>query len=144
MLQTRSARTFREMVIHNPVIQLCIEGTQAEFAGRMEDACALYMQAWRAARDDYEACVAAHYVARCQENAHDILQWNQEALDRAKAVNDERVQDLFPSLYVNIGRALELLGDLTGSERYYELAADGGLIHEKDGVGRNPISKDNA
>ncbi len=114
-----------------------MEGTQAEFAGRMEDACALYMQAWQSASDDYEACVAAHYVARCQENPRDILHWNQEALIRAIAVNDERVQDFFPSLYVNMGRACELLDGLAGSERFYRLAADEGLIHAEDEIDRS-------
>jgi len=75
-----------------------MEGTHAEFAGRMEDACALYMQAWGSARNDYEACVAAHYVARCHEAPQEILHWNQEALNHAIAVNDERVIEFFPTL----------------------------------------------
>ncbi len=55
------------MNLDNPVIKLCAEGTRAEFEGRIEDARTLYMQAWEASKDDYEACVAAHYVARHQE-----------------------------------------------------------------------------
>lgn len=56
-----------DMDMNDPVIKLCVEGTQAEFAGRMDAACALYMQAWSAASDDYQACVAAHYMTRSQE-----------------------------------------------------------------------------
>jgi hypothetical protein len=117
--------------LDNPVIKLCLEGTQAEFQGRKDDACRLYSLAWDAARDDYEACVAAHYVARCQENPLAALHWNQEALKRAESSGDERVQEFYPSLYVNLGRAHEILGNLAAAERYYKLAADLGLVHQQ-------------
>jgi hypothetical protein len=70
----------------NPVIKLCVAGTRAEFEGRLDDARRLYLQAWEAARDDYDACIAAHYVARHQASPRDTLRWNQEALLRADAV----------------------------------------------------------
>lgn len=54
------------MDLDNPVIQLCMKGTQAEFEGQPENAHAFYLEAWELARDDYEACIAAHYVARHQ------------------------------------------------------------------------------
>lgn len=84
----------------NPVIQLCIQGTRAEFEHRREDAHGLYLQAWAASTDNHEACIAAHYVARFQETPQESLQWNQIALDRAMAVNDERVTEFYPSLYL--------------------------------------------
>lgn len=111
------------------MIKLCVEGTQAEFEGRIEAARALYRQAWAAARDDYEMCVAAHYVARHQENPQDRLRWNREALLRAEAVGDERVHSFYPSLYVNMGSAYEALGNVAEAKRYYELAAGLGLVH---------------
>ena len=52
------------MDLTNPVIQLCIAGTRAEFEHRIEDARLLYEQAWDARTDDYDACITAHYVAR--------------------------------------------------------------------------------
>jgi len=64
-------------------IQLCIASTRAEFAGRVDEARALAVQAWQAANDDFEACVAAHYVARYQDEPQAALDWNQEALARA-------------------------------------------------------------
>ena len=79
----------------NPVIKLCIEGAQAEFAGSVEEADKLYRQAWTAARDDYERCVAAHYVARCQKTPEERLHWNREALVRAEAVGDEQVRSFY-------------------------------------------------
>ena len=100
------------MDINNPVIKLCIEGTQAEFEGRLESARDLYWQAWNAAKNDYDACIAAHYVARFQKTPEDIFRWNQEAL--------------------NMCRAYEVLGKLTEATRFYDLAAGLGYVHQAD------------
>jgi hypothetical protein len=118
------------MDLDNPVVKLCIEGTQAEFAGRPEDACALYWQAWNARKNDYDACIAAHYVARCQKTAEDIFHWNQEALTRAIAIRDGSVEEFYPSLYLNMGRSYEMLGNETETTRFYNLAARLGYIHQ--------------
>lgn len=118
------------MNIDNPVIKLCIEGTQAEFQGHIEKARGLYQMAWEAAQDDYEACIAAHYVARHQENHSDKLHWNQIALDKAKSVTDARVQEFYPSLLLNMGQSYELLGNSNEAKRYYDLAAELGVIHQ--------------
>ena len=115
---------------NNPVIKLCIAGTQAEFKNNMDEACELYQQAWETANDDYEACIAAHYVARCQVSPEDIFHWNQEALDRAKAVKNGSIRDFYPSLYLNLGRSHELLGQQAEAEKYYHLAAELGVAHQ--------------
>jgi tetratricopeptide (TPR) repeat protein len=120
------------MDLENPVVKLCLEGAEAEFQGRVEDARALYRRAWDAARDDYEACVAAHYVARRQESAEVAHRWNEEALRRAEAAGDERVRAFFPSLYVNLGHSHERLGHLAEAAHCYELAAELGLVHRPD------------
>jgi tetratricopeptide (TPR) repeat protein len=117
------------MDLNNPVVRLCIEGTQAEFQGQPETARTLYWQAWEAAKDDFEACIAAHYVARFQQDPADLLRWNQEALNRADAIADDRVKEFYPSLYLNMGRSYELLGNLNEAKRYYDLAAGLGLPH---------------
>jgi tetratricopeptide (TPR) repeat protein len=116
----------------NPVIKLCVEGTRSEFEGRKNEACELYNKAWEAARDDYEACIAAHYMARCTDTAEETFYWNQLALDRADAVQDDRVQDFYPSLYLNIGRSYELLGAVAEAKKYYDLAAGLGFPHHLD------------
>jgi tetratricopeptide (TPR) repeat protein len=113
----------------NLTIKLCIEGIRAEFEGRVSDARILYLQAWEASRDDF-ACVAAHYVARYQEEPEEMLRWNQEALNRAKAVKDSRVQDFYPSLYLNLGHSYEMLGRQAEAQKYYKLAAELGVIHQ--------------
>ncbi len=90
------------MDAENPVVKLCIAGVQAESDGRYADALALFMRAWAARRDDYDACIAGHYVARHQEQPNDILHWNRVALDHADKVAAERVRDFYPSLYLNL------------------------------------------
>ena len=120
------------MDVNNPVVKLCIEGTQAEFEGRREDASNLYAQAWKTAQDDFEACIAAHYVARFQEDPADQLRWNQEALSRAQAVQDGRVDSFYPSLYLNLGQTCERLGRPDEAQAYYHLAADLGFPHQAE------------
>lgn len=120
------------MLSDSPTLQLIVQSTQAEFAGRIDEARALAWQAWQQAGDDYEACAAAHYVARYQTDPQEMLRWNQEALIRAEAANDERVRAFYPSLYVNLGKAHERLGHRAEAERFYQLAADLGLPHQID------------
>jgi hypothetical protein len=118
------------MDLNNPVVKLCIEGTRAEFGSRIDDAIKLYWQAWEIASDDYEACIAAHYVARFQETPEDGLSWNQVALDRADAVDSEMVKEFYPSLYLNLGHSFEILGNQSEAKRYYDLAASLGFVHQ--------------
>jgi hypothetical protein len=120
------------MDTNNPVIKLCIKGTQAEFEGRREHAAALYWQAWESAQSDYEACIAAHYVARFQEKPEELLFWNQEALNRANAADPEQVKEFYPSLYLNMGRSYELLKNAREAQRYYTLAAELGYKHQEE------------
>jgi hypothetical protein len=108
----------------NPVVKLCAQGMEAEFAGRADDARQLFQQAWDAAQDDYEACIAAHYLARSQPTFDDNLHWNQVALAHADAVADERVREFYPSLYLNLGHSYEITSDLPAARIHYELAAE--------------------
>lgn len=108
---------------NNPVVKLCIAGMQAEGGGDYERARHLFVQAWEAVSDNYEACVAAHYLARHQPNPEETLRWNQESLRLAEAVGDDRVRDFFPSLLLNLGHSYEVLGNLEEARRYYDLAA---------------------
>ena len=121
---------------NNPIAKLCIEGMRAEGEGRIADARALFLQAWAARSDDFEACIAAHYVARHQDSPQATLHWNQMALDYADAVRanaegdaggdtvgDARVDGFYPSLYLNMGWSYEQLGDVAAARVYYDRAA---------------------
>ncbi|WP_055548431.1 hypothetical protein [Streptomyces sp. NBRC 110028] len=107
----------------NPVVRLCVQGMTAEAEGRADDASALFRQAWDAATDDYGKCVAAHYLARHQPTPAETLRWNQECLDRADAVGDERVRGFYASLHVNMGSAYRALGDPAAAHRHFVRAA---------------------
>lgn len=120
------------MDLNNPVIQLCMAGTRAEFEHRLAEAKSLYQQAWDAHTDDYEACIAAHYLARFQDSAEKTLFWNQLALNCANTIHDERVQEFYPSLYLNLGHSYEQIGDHTLAEKYYDLAAALGVNHRPE------------
>ena len=108
---------------NNPVVKLCADGMQAEGEGRLDVAHTCFQQAWDARQDDFEACIAAHFMARHQPPA-EMLHWNQVALHHAEAVTDERVRSFYPSLYLNLGWSHEQLGELLEAGRYYELATD--------------------
>lgn len=107
---------------NNPVVKLCAQGMQAEAEGDHALALDLFTRAWEARQDDYEACIAAHYLARQQENPTDVLHWNWLALQHAEAVGGEEVRGFYPSLYLNMGWSHEVLGDLEAANRCYELA----------------------
>ncbi|AKG52715.1 hypothetical protein DGWBC_0022 [Dehalogenimonas sp. WBC-2] len=111
-----------EIDVNNPVVKLCGEGIQAELAGRTTEAIELCTRAWEMRKDDYDACIAAHYMARYQENAEDTLKWNMRALEHAAAV-DKRVLGFYASLYLNVGKSNEDLGNLPEARHYYELAS---------------------
>ena len=106
----------------NAVMKLCQEGMGAEAQGRLDDARQLFEQAWEARQNDFEACVAAHYVARHQETPQDTLYWNQQALTYAQAVNQEAVRGFYASLYLNLGWSYEQLGELAQAKAQYALA----------------------
>jgi tetratricopeptide (TPR) repeat protein len=107
----------------NPIVRLCAEGIQAEQAGRRDDARTLFDRAWRESSDDYEACIAAHFVARHQATQEDVLAWNEEALRRAEAVGDDRIRGFLPSLFLNLGHSHEMLGALDEAGSFYARAA---------------------
>lgn len=108
---------------NNPVVKLCGAGIAAEAEGRPADAKACFEQAFAESRDDYEACIAAHYVARHQPSTEQELEWNRVALERADRVADERVRDFYGSLYLNFAHSLEKLGQTMAAFEHYNRAA---------------------
>jgi tetratricopeptide (TPR) repeat protein len=107
----------------NVVVQLCVQGMQAEAEGRDVRAQELFLQAWEAAVDDYDACIAAHYLARHQPTPQETLRWNQECLTRADKVGDDRVRGFYASLHGNMARAHRDLGQIEQAREHFESAA---------------------
>lgn len=87
----------------NAVVALCAEGMALE--GTPAEARQRFEAAWAARTDDYEAAIAAHFLARHQETARTTLHWNQVALRHAELVTDGRAADLMASLYLNLAAA---------------------------------------
>lgn len=110
------------MDAENPVVRLCAAGMQCEAEGRHADAAALFQQAWSSRRDAYEACVAAHYVARHQATPEETLRWNEEALRQADGAEPGQIAGFLPSLHLNLAHSHEVLGDLGTAHEHYRSA----------------------
>ncbi|MFE2639755.1 hypothetical protein ACFXKF_34220 [Streptomyces scopuliridis] len=96
----------------------------AETEGREADARGLFLRAWGAAGDDYEACVAAHYLAPHQPTPEETLRWNQECPTRADRVGDERVRGFHASPHGNMGQAQLALGGPGPARAHFRSAAE--------------------
>ncbi len=116
----RAAMT--EIDAADPVVRLCAAGMEAEGAGDVDGARALFLEAWETATTDYQGCIAAHYRARTCVEPAEALMWNERCLALANAVGDESVAGFYPSAYLNIGRSLELLGRFDAAEAAYQEA----------------------
>ena len=106
----------------NPVVALCSEGMAAE--GTPAEALRLFERAWAARRDDYDAAIAAHFVARHQASPEDTLRWNALAVRHAEAVTDGRAAAFLASLYLNLGDAQANVGDVAAAAAAVRRAAE--------------------
>jgi rifampin ADP-ribosylating transferase len=107
---------------NNPIVKLCLQGMDMEAKGKTEEANNLFLQAWNEATNDFEKFMASYYVARRQKNVRDQLKWNETALQLALKINNEAVNAAFPSLYSNIAKCYEDLGDADNAKKNYESA----------------------
>jgi len=107
--------------------QLCVAGTQAEFARDLEAARQLFSEAWDAAVDDYDAAMAAHYIAHLEPDPEEALRWNLIALERGRL--DERADSFMGSLLVSLGGAYQAVGQTTEAEHFFALASERGVEH---------------
>ncbi len=119
----------RPLEIDSVTARLCIEGTQAEFERRLDDARGLFARAWEEARDDYERAIAAHYVAHLATEPETAHRWNLLALEHARL--DGRAARFMGSLLVCLGDSFERLGDVARAERYFAEAARHGVEHSR-------------
>jgi hypothetical protein len=115
----------------NRVVALCAEGMAME--GAPADALRLFEQAWAERSDDFEAAIAAHFVARHQPTPEETLRWNVLAVQHAELVSDGRAAGFLASLYLNLADAHEKLGEralattaVTRAGTYLDLVPAGG------------------
>ena len=94
---------------------------KAESEHRFDDASELFHQAWAGHGSDYEAAIAAHFLARHQTDLELALEWNQRALEHGLAAPPAAVLTFMPSLYLNLGQAHAMLGQYGNARRSLEL-----------------------
>ncbi|MGZ3952346.1 MAG: NAD(+)--rifampin ADP-ribosyltransferase, partial [Flavisolibacter sp.] len=107
---------------NNPIVKLCVQGMAMEEMGKAEEASKIFLRAWDAATNGFEKYLAAYYVARLQKNLADKLKWLETALEFALKVDDEGVKSAFPTLYTNIAKCYEELGDSEKATVNFEMA----------------------
>lgn len=108
----------------NPVVKLCVAGMEHESKENFDEAAKSFLSAWSKSTDDLERCIAAHYVARHQNTPEEALSWNLRSLEYARAVGDEKVSGFLPSLYLNLGKSYEDLGDRDNAVLFYTRTQD--------------------
>ncbi len=102
---------------NNKIVQLCAKGMELVD----DEAKTVFTQAWNESTSDFERFVAAHYLARHQETVSDKLKWDLTALENALRSNED-VSGALPSLYLNIAKCHEDLGDKARAKLNYERA----------------------
>ena len=104
----------------NAINQLCARGMQLEGEGKPEEAAKLFSQAWDEASNEIEKLTAAHYVARHQKNISDKLKWDLITLKFANQIHSLEMHSLYPSLYLNIAKDYEDMGELDLASQHYQ------------------------
>jgi len=119
-------RTSEQLLVtfdpNNNIVKLCAQGMEMEGLGQPGQASYLFHRAWHESMNDFERFIAAHYVARHQETVSEKLRWDQMSLQCALNIKDDTIGDALPSLYLNIARCYEEMGDTSRSRVNYELA----------------------
>ncbi|MBZ4191839.1 NAD(+)--rifampin ADP-ribosyltransferase [Niabella sp. 3A5MI-3] len=111
---------------NNPVIQRCMQGMELAEKGQSGAAAAVFLQAWNEAGNDFEKFIAAHFLARHQQDTRDKLTWLHTALQHGRSVNSDAVKSALPSLYTNMTQCYATLGDADNEKKYRELAVSAG------------------
>lgn len=119
----------------NPVIKLCADGMALEGSGPA-GAMRRFTAAWDMARKDLEKFTAAHYLARHQPTVAEKLHWDVTALQFAPCITDGSVNGALPSLYLNIGKCHEDLGELENARTNYEIGLEATAALPDDGYGQ--------
>jgi tetratricopeptide (TPR) repeat protein len=103
----------------NKTVKLCVEGIEQEMSGNVQRASALYQDAWNVGENDLEWCIAAHYMARVQNDPQLALSWNKKALQHADKTGEDNIRSFYPSLYLNVGKSYEDIGEYEQAGIYY-------------------------
>lgn len=119
----------------NPVVKLCAKGIEIEGTGDIDTAKEYYQSAWQLAATNEERFIVAHYLARNQP-LDEQLKWNQLSLDYALEIDTPEIRATYPSLYLNLGKSYEEVGDMYMALENYQLADDNIKYLADDGYGK--------
>ena len=105
----------------NSIVQLCLQGMDMEAEGNREEAGKLFLRAWNEAPDDFEKYLAAYYLARQQTDVSAKLKWFETALQLALKTDNHSASSALASVYCNIARCYETLGEIDSAKKYAQL-----------------------
>lgn len=120
----------------NKIVKLCAEVMLLEGEGKIDAAFICFEQAWDKATEDFEKCIAAHYLARHQSSVKEKLIWDLKALNFALKINGRQIKEMYPSLYLNIGKCYEDLLQFSRAMKNYEAALAYTKYLSGDGYGQ--------
>lgn len=107
---------------NNNIIRYCIQAMDMEEKNKPEEAKKLFLQGWAEATNDFEKYLTAFFVARHQDDISDKLQWLETSLQLALKINSDTVHTALPTLYFNIAKCYEGLGDIEKAKKYNDIA----------------------
>lgn len=117
----------------NKIVQLCAQGMSME--GDQPEAKKLFSNAWNQASTALEKFIAAHYLARHQEDPSQKLEWDKISLRFALQIGSEDIKAYYPSLYLNIAKCYEDLKKFNLAKKNYQLAHKYSGYLARDGYG---------
>ena len=120
---------------NNIVVQLCAQGMEKEGMLEQNEAKNLFEQALHRAKTDFEKFIACHYIARHQDSQLEKLRWDEMALSFALSSPDKNMHGYYSSLYLNIAKGFEDLGDFEKALINYQLADSYAGFLSEDGYG---------
>lgn len=107
----------------NPIVKLCVQSLALEGQDQAEAAGRTALQAWNEATHDFERFIAACFVARYQVEIPEKLEWLQTALQCALQTDNIAAMGVLPTLYTDISRCYDTLGDPDNARKYGVLSA---------------------
>jgi len=108
---------------NNHIVKLCLQGMNMEAKGNPEEAGKLFLQAWNEATNDFEKYLTAFYLAQQQTDVSAKLKWFETALQFALKADNHSASSALPSVYSNIARCHENLGEVDSAKKYAQLAS---------------------
>ena len=111
-----------EFSANNGIVKLCLQGMAMQGQNKSAEAQRLFLQAWSEATHDLEKFLAAHYLVQYQVTTADKLKWLQTSLQAALNLSDANTLGILPSLYQNIAKCHQDLGNLEDAKQNHDLA----------------------